>query len=523
MQCRILAWIALVALLATGCLEQHSTLTVKADGSCEVAIDMRVPRAAAEQRLLRLAALEDEEEEEDEETNRPTSLTDEQLVAEARKRAKEGFYRGGTVTVDDVVLEDGKLRVRQRIAFPSLRELLLCGRLRRAITRVTYEKDEQGRLKITQWAVDDPLSMLRSARVAGFKGSFRTVLPGKILSSSLPEKKDNATWVSVDPADDNNYATLEKLLKEPVVIVAEMGDLPEEILPLDSRVLLEETLRREVEEHRPAEPPKPPATDAGPGFLVEAESVHTVIRYLFPEGAKLEKGERRDYGTDQEGVRVQAKLYVPRGRRLLETGSPNVLKAVDDRGRALPIPKGASHRGSSRSSGDVATSASLDLQFGLPEADAEFIREIKGEVIVTTFDSWRRQRFPGLKADPKKAFPLDAALPGAKLTITGVAHQGRRAGRHSEGSVAVRVEGPAAVNHLDFALGFPGVRETNSYIEQSSVTSAAGRTVRTLKVSYAYYGDKPLPANDTLVLTVSHPVGMRRERVKFVLRDLDLY
>ncbi|NQT85372.1 hypothetical protein HQ560_01320 [bacterium] len=518
MHTRALAWPLLVALLTAGCYEQDSTFTLAPDGSCEVAMDLRVPRSIAEKELLRRAAMEDEEEEEDEGAARPTSLTDEQLTAQARQRAKEGVYVGGTVSVDSAVLEDGKLRVRYRVAFPSVRALLLCRSLHQLVTRVTYEKDDKGRLKITQWATKDVAGMLKTARANGVKGSHRIVLPGKILESAWPETKDNATWVAFAPSDDKNYAMLEKLLGEPMVIVAEMGGLSEKDLPLDSDVLHQEKRAERPVRRRPNRGPELPVTDAEPGFVVEAHSVQTVVRYVYPEGKKFEKDPERR-GSEREGVQVRAQLHTPRGRHLLETQSPTVSKAVDDKGRAVAIAKNVSYGRHTfdDDDGDLKTSATLTLAFELPEPDAKFIHELRGGVVATTFGAWKSQRIAPLEADAKKAIALDAFPPGATVTVVAVAQQSR------QGSVLIRVEGPQDVDQLRCSLGFPGIESMNSYVQESSSQSNAGRTTRTLKVAYHHYGSEAAPNRDALVLTVRVPTDVRRERVKFVLKDIDLY
>jgi len=111
-------------------------------------------------------------------------------------------------------------------------------------------------------------------------------------------------------------------------------------------------------------------------------------------------------------------------------------------------------------------------------------------------------------------------LPGARLTLTKITS------KSGQFVLQANITGPAAVNNLDARLKFPEVENFNS----SSYNTRAphnqnGQTTRNLTIQgYGYGSDGPLSLSaSNAVLTIRQPDDLKRERVKFELKTLDLY
>src|SRR5262249_20638408 len=104
----------------------------------------------------------------------------------------------------------------------------------------------------------------------------------------------------------------------------------------------------------------------------------------FPNGEKYVKEARAaSFGRNQTGTVVRAKLFAPRGRTLQSISGLRVIKATDDKGRAVagtsedgdPDTTFVYQSGGSRS----GNSTSISLQLQLPQADAQSIDELSAE------------------------------------------------------------------------------------------------------------------------------------------------
>src|SRR6516162_913945 len=121
---------------------------------------------------------------------------------------------------------------------------------------------------------------MKSARAAlkmsGTKMEFRLILPGKVLTSGLPDSDGNTAGYSFDAKKDASLDAIMKLYDAPAVITAEAGGLkiPE---PLDSKAL------QRTSRGQGGMGSELPITDAGSGFIAEPQSITTTTVHVFPE------------------------------------------------------------------------------------------------------------------------------------------------------------------------------------------------------------------------------------------------
>ena len=393
------------------------------------------------------------------------------------------------------------------------------------------DKDDAGKLRLTldsgrsegMWPREfkQMRSMLTSS---GFKGTFKIVMPGKVLSSTLPETKDNETSFSVDASKPESLDALEKILGQKQVIVSEPGKLAMDALPLDSSKLAAESQGR-------ASPGEGlPITDAGPGFAAEPLGITTTIVHVFPEAEKVLKDRVKAMTADaRAGCTIEAHLYAPKGRNFLEVGGTRVLRAVDDQGREVkPLAQEGDDVGqasirSSRSDGEgeEGQTASFTLALALPAPGAKTLAKVEGEAIVTSYAGWQEHPVADLAADPKKEIDLGDVLPGAKMVITKIKEP--KAGRGSNGgTITIKITGPALVRQLRLETKVEGSDAGRNYGSSSSVRVSKGVVTRTVTLSYnlqaeaAAQGKKP-------ILLVRFPKDLKRERVKFTMESIDLF
>ena len=159
----------------------------------------------------------------------------------------------------------------------------------------------------------------------------------------------------------------------------------------------------------------------------------------------------------------------------------------------------------------------MRLRLKLPEPGAEMIGRLRGEVIATTHGRWQELVVPELEADPKKQIDLSDILPGAKMAIAAVQQKDKR------GSVNLKIVGPTTIRQLRFVLRSPGMRRMSTHSQSDSSTTAGDQTTRSLTVAYHAYRSPGTVPVGTMSLIARYPGELRRERVKFVLEELDLF
>jgi hypothetical protein len=324
----------------------------------------------------------------------------------------------------------------------------------------------------------------------------------------------NATWETVDAKKDDSLDALAKLYTAPTVVTAELGGLT-----VDHPLEAKELWRAQGQAN--AENDDLPITDAGPGFVAEAQAITTTTLHVFPGGEEY----YQQNGT-KAGAVVNVKLFAPKGRTIKLVSDSRVINAVDDKGRSVaPETQDGDNSTwestveSGGGSSDVG-SIQLELQLQLPQPDAQSIDKLSAEAVAVTVGSWNEMTLTNLEANPTNQMDLSSLLPGAKLVITKVSS------KNGQFSLRARLSGPVAVKRLDFRAKIPDNDQFNSYVSDRESTTKNGQTTRNIDVQG--YGIAALGSPDNtspataVVLVVRCPQDLRRERVKFELKGLDL-
>jgi hypothetical protein len=448
------------------------------------------------------------------------------------------FSRGGAdIKVESVEVQKDTVKFKVVASFDDLEAFVAghnSGMLESLFDRLQIEKDENGKLRLTlssPGASPDEVKMKvaqlgQTAGVSGFKGSLAFVMPGKIISSTLPTTENNTTRLAVDAAKADTLAVLEKLVTGSVVIVAEPGKLVMDALPLDSKKLTSD------DGDSPGDG-RLPIVEAGAGCDAEALGVSTTLTHVFPEA--------RDYFKDQPwiftnagetGCRIEARAFVPKGKSILGLGEVKVTKAVDDQGREIKVSEPSANDSGrysySRSDDGESRSTAFSIQMAAPQPGTQTIEKVQGEVILKTCSGWKEQELADPQADAQKSISLANVISGASVTITKV-KAGKARKDSLSGTIAMKITGPAEIAQMDFRVKIQGMEQANAYVNTSRMTTEKGQKVRILSVQYNAYRSGP-PAigveaapNPKVILIPRYPATLKRERVKFVLKAIDLF
>lgn len=518
------------AVFGTGASEQYSVLTINADGSCRFTTKTIASRTTTEQqvRLMERFQKISEAADADEATPKPDLtvtndtklLTDEELVKKINEKMTEAAgdsdqkinveVKQDTVitttthtfaTLEDMLKESYAVWLAGSLAFGSL-----------AFENARAEMDTNGLLRLTltpQKGMDHYLKTLRPEwKLSGEKAEFKLVFPGKVVSSGFPAMQTNATWMAVDGKQDESLDALAKLYAAPTVITAEPGGLKLD-QPLESLKLWRSRERLK------AGGDDLPVTDAGPGFLAEAQSITTTTLQVFPGGEEYFRQSRV-----VTGAVVNVKLFAPKGRTMKSVSNPRVIAAVDDKGRSVMV-----ETDDAESSSDVMTSGSpdagslpIELRLQLPQPDARAIDKISAEAVATTVGTWKEMTLTNLQANATATNELDlsAVLPGAKMVIT------KYSLKHGQFNLQASLKGPPAVKRLEVRAKIPNNDQFNSNSSDRQSSIKNGAATRSIVVQGYSFGGQDASSQDAAVLVVRYPNDLQRERVRFELKSLDL-
>src|SRR6266487_3499319 len=521
-----------------GSSDNHTTLTIKPAGSCVVTSESVQPRKATELQVRsweRFAKARENAEDEDAVAPPPPAadqkpLSDDELAKKIREMHSKRFDTDEEIEqkIETLEVTTNSVRMVTSRSFGSLRELLgespwSWGPSQLMIENARFEMDTNGLLRITftpsQGGERYAKSVARQWKSGKTKFEWKLVLPGKVVSSGLPETRDNATSVSLDSEKQASIDAVLKIIGTPIVVTAQPGGIKLDEA-LESKKLYGAGRRDSRTE------PDLPITDAGPGFVAEPVGVTVTTIYYFPEGEKNAKDRPAyDYGMQTTGTVVSAKLFPPKGRTIRSVSGVRVVKAKDDKGRSIV---GAASGNAEDEVSSVETMmfdsgnsdksgvARLDLRLGLPAGDAQTIEELEAEGVVLSIGGWNEMTLTNVQVDAKKEIDLGEVLPGAKLIITKVTS------KKPQTIVQAQLEGPPAVNQLDVKLKTTQ-RNAQSHLSERRTTTAGGKTKRSITVQgYEFDMERGNAASPPPTLIVRFPQDSKRERVRFKLTALDL-
>jgi hypothetical protein len=112
---------------------------------------------------------------------------------------------------------------------------------------------------------------------------------------------------------------------------------------------------------------------------------------------------------------------------------------------------------------------------------------------------------------------LAEVLPGAKLLITKFTWKNRQL------SLQARLTGPPAIRQLEIQTKPSGAQRTTSTAYEQSFSTRAGESTRKLQLQqYGFSEEDADSGAGPISVLVRLPEDQRRERVRFVLKGLDL-
>ncbi len=512
-----------------GGTEMNSVLTIKADGSSVFTTETVESRTMAEQQVrmmeqykkMREATEAGEEPTKPDltSTNETKPFTDEELAKKLNESMNERYGEnmedsGQKYTV---AMKTNTVVFTSTRSFASLEEMLkdnyeiwIASGV--SFENVRFETDTNGLLKLSLTSTPGRNSKIdwRSRwKLSGAKTEMKIIFPGKVVSSGFSATEGNATWFAVDSKKDESLDALAKLVDGTTVITAEAGGLKLDA-PVESKKLLRS--RRQ----RAAGGDELPITDAGPGFVAEAQGITTTITHVFPGGEDYFK---QNGNSSPTGAVVNAKLFAPKGRTLQTVSDVRVLTAVDDKGRSVVAePEAGEEIESYRSYGGSpdANSMPIQLHLQLPAPDAQAIDTIAAEVVATTVGTWKEMTLTNLQENATNELDLATVVPGAKLVIV------KNSSKNGQINIQARLKGPGTVRRLELRAKIPGNDRFNSNSSERNSSTKGGETTRTLTIQGYGYGEEGGLSPATVVLIVRYPADLRRERVKFNLKGLDL-
>jgi hypothetical protein len=519
-------------------VEGHETLTIKSDGTCQVVNDNIVSRVAAESQARRWERNRNRSGEmaEDEETPNaqpgqeaavPKPFTDEELTKNFREMMKDRANDDADVAGENANIEVKKDTVRtiERRSFASIEEMLkedtgFWWQGGVAFQNARFEKDTNGLLRVTltpQPQDQRSLKRYRSGwKMSGVKTELKLIFPGKVLSSGFPEMQTNATWLAIDAKKDESLDAALKLFNAPTIITADLAGLKLD-QPLDLKKLQRSArLRSQAGEDIPL-------TDAAPGFVAEAQAVTTTTLHIFPDGENYFKQNPMNFGQ-QTGAVVNVKFFAPKGRSLQSVSDVRVLKATDDKARIIAASQEQNEENDEETSSYAysggsreGNSTQIQLHLPLPLPDAQAIDEISAEAIAVTAGAWKEMTLTNIQENATNELDLAAVLPGAKLVIT------KFSWKNSQLNIQARIKGPPTVRRLDIQAKIPGLDNFINNLLELNFKTKANESTRTVTIDGYGYGANNGPSTGPVVLMIRYPEDLRRERVNFKLKALDLF
>lgn len=402
--------------------------------------------------------------------------------------------------------------------------------------RFQLEKTDQGKLALTVKPRDlppDKSQLVAGIMQSGGSGKLTVIMPGEIIESSLPGTDANATTIAYESTDEKSVVVLADTLMKPVRIVCEPGDMDLAALPLDSDELESAVEATEASDESNDPAAKLPIVDATMPFVAEAMSVTSHLVHDYPDSAQFaHQLQSADYGQRNQ-CEVHARLFPAPQQRIMSITSVQVTGAKDDRGRAI---KAMDNHVTYSSSFDFDASdadepdsdpAAFQITLQLPADDARSIETLEGRLIATTFDAWKIQRLEQIKPAPQNPMDLKDALPGAAITIRRVRSPRLDANtpNRTEGVVQLRVTGPDEIRGLQITVQVPGYSNISTYLLDDSTTNKDGHAVREMGLRYSLRIDEDarFPTVPKPMLIVRYPAGLKRLRIPFTLKAMDLY
>ncbi len=519
--------------------DSHTILFIRSDGSGVLTNRVTEPRKSFEMQVAsweRFSKMSKGAQDEDAPPSSPQlsrseqkPLTSEELVSKVRQMYQErpDSEDDEAVTIDAVEVSSNSVRLVTTRTYASLKELLSQSPYTWGPTALMFEDarveiDTNHNLRITftpnQAAARYAKNITREWKLARVKFEWKLVLPGKILTSSLPNTQGTTTGLELYSDKPETIEAALKLTGTPLVIIAESAGIKLDE-PLESKKLVQAAWKQR------GLGPDLPITEAGPGFMAEPVSISLSTVHYFPEGEKYfkDRPEASMFGMSPTGAVVSAKLFPPKGREIKSVSDVRVKAAKDDKGRAIAgffegaeeqeAPESVTYNSNEPEKGGAAR---IELRIGLPAPDAKAIDELQCEAVALTIGGWKEMVLTNIQADAKKQIDLSEILPGAKLTIKKIT------GRKPQKTVEATLEGPKEISQLELRIKQSSRRGGQSNMNERRTKTTGNKSTRNITVqAYEFEMDGEAESGPPTLL-VRYPQDIKRERVQFELTALDL-
>ncbi len=542
--CRF-ALVGLLMLAAlTGCFrEMHVTTTLKPDGSVRADYDVVMGRddlvqmlEARRQMEAQIGLGDDDEPAADAAAadKKPAGDgdADKQLEAELRQMLSDRSgmsMMGMEYVVDKIEVKPETVRIMVHVDFEDLESWVSkSGRNSGIGDRLVVDKTDEGKLRVAMPGRSDlppqAMQMMKAElQKTELKMSWKLRMPGKVISATGAQAKDDEASVSFDLTEnkDEAIAAMIDLQTKGITVVSEPGQLSLEGLPLDSAKLAPPMVMPG------AVGADVPVTEAQQQYVVEPMVVTTTSVRWYPEGRKLLGADDEDsysYEYSQTSAcEVRARLHAPQGTSILAIANPTITSAVDDKGRPIPALHEQGQNISFGVSDEENDHGDFDLDLKLPPADAQAIERLEGTVIVTSCTGWKELAVTHEASDGKKEVDLSPLIEGAKMVIGKSKHSIKRQQRatQAEGGFEVVITGAGAAQGLDFDVRIDGIERVNAY--DSSTSRSGGTIKRQIRYNAFHHSENDGQVIGKPTLVVRMPQNLKRENVKFTLEAMDLF
>ena len=267
-----------------------------------------------------------------------------------------------------------------------------------------------------------------------------------------------------------------------------------------------------------------PITEGATGFVAQAEGISTTTLHVFPGGESFFKEGNMPFGG-QVGAMVHAKLFAPKGRSLQSVTDVKLLAATDDKGRAVAGSKNEegdemqsfAYVQSGMDEGQESAGAEMQLRLELPQPDAQAIDEVSAEAVAVTAGSWKETTLTNITETSTNEFDIGAVLPGAKLVLSKITMKNNMLAMQGQ------IKGPATVKNLKVQVKIPGQAQRNYFnFSGGNVSTKDGETTRGFRVNGSVFNPNGEKSPAAYQLLIRYPEDLKRERVNFKLKGLDL-
>jgi hypothetical protein len=524
----IVGVLIILPLMLMGCLEEQVAVTIAPSGACSVRKIYIFERSQAEEELEMMDIVEDTG---DTETENKKSAEENTSAEEILKKRIRKFFemhqdredRQVPTKIEAIRISEEKITLHTIAHYESITEFIHWAQLvqETGYTHLRMEAQAPDKMALVLYREDERLLPYIKSVYEGLVRMQQTAkitwnLPGEIISSPLPYKKGNSTWLELgvgDSAEDSaghSDAVVRRMMEQDrLTITFKPNGLPLEA-PVDTAD------RKEVD---PAvDGPKPlgsdlPIVKAGPGYWAEPVNLRTtqVVSFQSETNGSLIQTSPVPTPQKEEAV-IQMRLFAPMTRHLtrhfIAVEPLNITNVVDDQQRKLTIDH-IELQGDPEGGNMFLAEAHL----GLPEYDATAIAQIQGNVIAVTCAGWteKRIRIP-LTPDDRK-FPLAPVLDASTLMFK--AHTVNS----EQHSITVVLTGRRELGNLSFSLQTPEGENASQGVMQDEISKDQEQWIRTSTIIYSFYrGSGKGPVD----LVLKYPRDLKKEKISFSLTDIDL-